>query len=144
MKRINSGKKNWTIGLSLAFLLSLPLAAEAAPDPSTINVKGLPDSGSILNELEPERRITPWRGRPEIDTKIPAVQQGSKELRARIDKVDYICDELDVAAVLKDEMKPDLGREMDFEEMQEFARKVTESLRRQGLSSPLCKFFLLS
>ena len=132
MKRINSGNKNWTIGLSLAFLLSLPLAAEAAPDPSTINVKGLPDSGSILNELEPERRITPWKAKPEIDTKIPAVQQGSKELRARIDKVDYICDELDIAAVLKDEMKPDLGREMDFEEMQELARKVTESLRRHG------------
>lgn len=132
MKRMNSDKKNRTMGLALVFLLALPLAAEAAPEPSTIDVKGLPDSGSILNELEPERRITPWQAKPEIDTKVPAVEQGSRDLRAHIDRLEYLCDELDVKTVLKDEMQPCLGREMDFAAMQDLAQKVTESLRRHG------------
>lgn len=102
------------------------------PDPSTLNIKGMPDSGRILNELEPERRITPQQAKPEIDTKIPAVQQDSKELAARIDRIDYICSELDVGSVLKDEMQPYLGREMDFQEMQALAAKVTASLRHKG------------
>ncbi|WP_337778176.1 hypothetical protein [Mitsuokella jalaludinii] len=75
----------WKLGVPLALLLGLPWTASAAPDPSTLNIKGMPDSGRILNELEPERRITPQQAKPEIDTKIPAVQQDSKELAARID-----------------------------------------------------------
>ena len=76
----------WKLGVPLALLLGLPWTASAAPDPSTLNIKGMPDSGRILNELEPERRITPQQAKPEIDTKIPAVQQDSKELAARIDR----------------------------------------------------------
>ncbi len=132
MKKICDNKKNWPIGLSLAVLLSLPLTAEAAPEPSTLNVKGMPDSGRILNELEPERRITPRQAKPEIDTKIPDVQQGSQELQAYIDRIEYICAELDVKTVLKDEMQPYLGRDMDFAAMQDLAQKVTASLRRHG------------
>lgn len=49
----------WKLGVPLALLLGLPWTASAAPDPSTLNIKGMPDSGRILNELEPERRITP-------------------------------------------------------------------------------------
>lgn len=122
----------WKLGVPLALLLGLPWTASAAPDPSTLNIKGMPDSGRILNELEPERRITPQQAKPEIDTKIPAVQQDSKELAARIDRIDYICSELDVGSVLKDEMQPYLGREMDFQEMQALAAKVTASLRHKG------------
>ena len=132
MKKICDNKKNWPIGLSLAVLLSLPLTAEAAPEPSTLNVKGMPDSGRILNELEPERRITPRQAKPEIDTKIPDVQQGSQKLQAHIDRIEYICAELDVKTVLKDEMQLYLGRDMDFAAMQDLAQKVTASLRRHG------------
>lgn len=132
MKRISSDTKNWTKGLALAFLLSLPLTAEAAPEPSTLNVKGMPDSGRILNELEPGRRIMPSTGKPEIDTKVPAVEQGSHNLKAHIDRISYICTELPVDTVLKDEMQPYLGREMDFDAMQDLAQKVTASLRRHG------------
>lgn len=132
MKKICDNKKNWPIGLSLAVLLSLPLTAEAAPEPSTLNVKGMPDSGRILNELEPERRITPQQAKPEIDTNIPAVQQGSQELKAHIDQIEYLCAELDVKTVLKDEMQSYLGRDMDFAAMQDLAQKVTASLRRHG------------
>lgn len=135
MKNTRKHKRNsqiWKVGVPLALLVGLPWTASAAPDPSTLNIKGMPDSGRILNELEPERRITPQQAKPQIDTNIPAVEQGSKELRARIDRIDYLCSELDVGKVLKDEMQPYLGKEMDFEEMQELAQKVTASLRRKG------------
>lgn len=121
MKRISSDTKNWTKGLALVFLLGLPLTAAAAPEPSTLNVKGMPDSGRILNELEPGRRIMPSTGKPEIDTKVPAVEQGSHNLKAHIDRISYICTELPVDTVLKDEMQPYLGREMDFDAMQDLA-----------------------
>lgn len=131
-KREKRTNQIWKVGVPLALLVGLPWTASAAPDPSTLNIKGMPDSGRILNELEPERRITPQQAKPQIDTNIPTVQQGSKELRARIDRIDYLCSELDVGKVLKDEMQPYLGKEMDFEEMQELAPKVTASLRRKG------------
>ena len=73
MKMMHADEKNWKIGLPLILLLGLPWTASAAPEPSTLNIKGMPDSGRILNELEPERRITPQQAKPEIDTKIPAV-----------------------------------------------------------------------
>ena len=37
-----------------------------------------------------------------------------------------------MGSVLKDEMQPYLGREMDFQEMQALAAKVTASLRHKG------------
>lgn len=71
----------------------LALAIVACLLPSAVYAENrphyLPDARSILNELEPERHITPKPVEPQVDVQAPAVAQSGSEQMVDVRSIDF-------------------------------------------------------
>ena len=110
-------------------MTSIPMTVWGAALNNNTNI---PDAGSLLNELEPERHINPNPQRPQIDVKVPESKQPHQDLTVLVRKVVFDCQELDINTSLQSVVAGKLNKELTFEEMQQIALEATEALRKQG------------
>lgn len=104
---------------------------------SSLNRAGIPDSGSLLNELGPQRHITPRPEVPQVDVKVPTAKEESGQATAYIHKLVFDCEDLDVNERLQPLAAGKLDKKMTFADMQGLALAATNQLRKEGYMTAL-------
>lgn len=127
-----AGKRNGVLAFfAMAALLmaggGLTARAENG-EPSAV----APNAGTILNELEPNRRIVPKQEMPVISDRVAAENNAEAKIHAHIKKVRFLCDEMDITAIGNKALEGRLDRDMNFSDMQDLAEAVTKALRDKG------------
>ena len=91
-----------------------------------------PNAGTILNELEPNRRIVPKQEMPVISDRVDLGNAGESTIHAHIKDVRFVCQEMDISPIGQEALKGRLDRDMNFRDMQDLAVAVTKALRDKG------------
>ncbi len=128
--------KKITQGLVLVSLLTAALPQLGYGEPLQ-NRPNIPNAGTILHELEPERHVTPRPSAPKIDMQIPQEKQPEQQLTADVRKVVFECKDLDINDRLQPLTQGRLGKGMTFAQMQELAQAATLELRKEGYAMAL-------
>lgn len=122
----------WAAALLAAVPFSVGGAAGALQ-----NQLNIPNSGSLLSELEPQRQVAPKPSQPKIDMTVPKNKQLGQEMTAYVRKVIFTCPDLDINEQLQFLTEGKLKKPLTFAQMEELAVRATEELRRQGYSMAL-------
>lgn len=125
-------KRYISSAILVSLVLTMPFIAEAAEASASRTGKGAPDAGVLLNELEPGRHLTPNPAQPKISVTVPKAQEGSQDLKSRIDKVVFECPDMEISGLLQNVVDKNIHKEMTFSDMQGLALAATEELRAQG------------
>ena len=115
-------------------ICTTPLVGQADP---TENRVGIPSAGSLLNELEPERHITPRPKQPKIDMNVPQQEEAQVAATVYVRKVIFDSPDLDVNDKFQYLTVGKIKKEMSFKEMQQLAVDTTNVLRKDGYMTAL-------
>ncbi len=115
-------------------LCTVPMLGHAA---AVENRTGIPNAGSILNELEPERRITPRPSQPKIDVNVPQKEEAQVEASVFVRKIVFESQDMDVHDKFQYLTEGKTRRQMTFKDMQQIALNVTNALRAEGYMTAL-------
>lgn len=121
------------ITLSLV-LCTLPMLAQADP---VENRDGIPNAGSLLNELEPERHITPRPNQPKIDVNVPQKEEAQVEASVFVRQIVFDSEDMPVNDRFQYLTVGHVRRMQTFKDMQQVAAEATNALRKEGYMTAL-------
>lgn len=101
------------------------------------NRPNIPNTGTLLHELESHRHITPRPKKIKVDMNVPTEQEAQHEMTAYVRKVEFVCKDLDFNKSLQYLTEGKLRKDMSFTEMQALAAETTKVLRKKGYVTSL-------
>jgi hemolysin activation/secretion protein len=131
MKKSLKAKSLICLGLMLATFPQVTTAETMQNRPN------IPNTGTLLHELESHRHITPRPKKIKVDMNVPTEQEAQHEMTAYVRKVEFVCKDLDFNQSLQYLTEGKLRKDMSFTEMQALAAEATKVLRKKGYVTSL-------